>query len=204
MQRILWLCLVVCSAAVAPGYGAQTPPPLKNIALAWKPTDAIGSYGAIDAGAYRNAHFVIRPFSDARQNPAEIGVNIEKRFSGQDMRVTTHQKVAGWLTARCAAVFSQFGLDVAGSKGTFVVDAAVVKFFVSEDSEYHGEVSLEVTLTAKNGKIVWKGATTGSATRFGHSYEAENYYEALSNATISAVHGLLNSDSFRRAVLNNK
>ena len=204
MKRILLLCLVVCIVSVAPGFGASTPPPLKNIPLEWKPTEAIDSYGAIDASAYRHAHFVIKPFSDARQNPAEIGVNIEKRFSGQDMRVTTQQKVAGWLTAQCATAFSQFGLDVVSNKGTFVVDAAVVKFFVTEDSEYHGAVSLAVTLTTKNGKIVWKGATTGSATRFGHSYAAENYYEALSNATISAVHGLLNNDSFRLAVLNNK
>lgn len=204
MKRVLWLCLVVCISGAASGFGAQTPPPLKNIPLEWKPTEAIASYEAIDASAYRHAHFVIRPFSDTRKNPAEIGVNIEKRFSGQDMRVTTQQKVADWLTAHYADVFSQFGLDVVSSKGTFVVDAAVVKFFVKEDSEYHADVSLKVTLTARNGKIVWKGTTTGSSTRFGHSYQAGNYYEALSNATISAVHGLLNDDSFRLAVLNNK
>jgi hypothetical protein len=204
MKNPLWLCLVLFVACVAPGYGAQTTPQLKNIPLEWKATEAISSFAAIDMSVYRNEHFVIKPFSDVRNQPSEIGVNIEKRFSGQDLRVTTQQKVSDWLTRKCATVYSQFGLNVDNSNGTFFVDTSVVKFFVTEESKYNAEVSLEVTLTAKNRVIAWKGTTTGSATRFGHSYEAVNYYEALSNATISAVHGLLNNDSFRRAVSNNK
>jgi hypothetical protein len=204
MKGILLLCLAVCTAFVTPGYGAQTVAELKGIPLAWKPTEAISSYGAIDATAYRNAHFVIRQFTDARKQPASIGVNTEKRLSNRDLPVTTKQKVADWLKGRVAKVFSQFGADVVTSKGTFFVDATVVKFFVTEKSNYDADVSLKITLTAKNGAMVWQGTTTGNATRFGRSYKAENYYEALSNATISAVHGLLNDDSFKLAVLKNK
>ncbi|NVN90093.1 MAG: hypothetical protein HXX11_05760 [Desulfuromonadales bacterium] len=203
MKRTLLLCLVVCIACVTPGYGAQTVSKLRGIPLEWKPTEAISSYGAIDVSAYHNAHFVIRPFTDVRTQPADIGINTEKRFSGRDMHVTTRQNVAGWLTGKCAKVFSQFGINAVTSNGTFFVDAAVVSFFVTESSDYNADVSLNVTLTAKNGTVVWKGMTTGNATRFGRSHKAENYYEALSNATISAVHGLLNNDSFKRAVLEN-
>jgi hypothetical protein len=203
MKGILLLCLVVCTTFVTPGYGAQTGAELKGIPLIWKPTEAINSYGVIDVTAYRNAHFVIRQFTDARNQPANIGINTEKRLSGRDLPVTTKQKVADWLKGRVAKVFSQFGTDVVTAKGTFFVDAAVVKFFVTESFQYDAEVSLKVTLSAKNGAVVWKGTTTGNSTRFGHSYKAENYYEALSNATISAVHGLLNDDSFKLAVLKN-
>ena len=204
MKNTLLLCLVLCIACVTPGYGAQTISGLTGIPLEWQPTDTISSYGAIDVTAYRNAHFVIRPFTDVRKQPATIGINTENRFSDRDMHVTTKQNVADWLTDKFANVFSQFGLDVVPGNGTFFVDAAVVRFFVTESSTYNADVSLDITLTTKNGVVVWKGITTGSATRFGHSFKAENYCEALSNATISAVHALLDADSFDQAVIKNK
>jgi hypothetical protein len=204
MKSTLLLCLVLCIAYVTPGYGAQTTSALTGISLEWHPTDAISSYGAIDVTTYRNAHFVIRRFTDVRKQPANIGINTENRFSGRDMHVTTKQNVADWLTGKFADVFSQFGIDVVTGSGTFFVDAAVVRFFVTESSTYNADVSLDITLTTKNGVVVWKGMTTGSATRYGHSFNAENYYEALSNATITAVHGLLNDDSFNRAVMKSK
>jgi hypothetical protein len=120
------------------------------------------------------------------------------------MQVTTQQNVAGWLTGNVAKVFTQFGVAVVTGNGTSNVDAEIVKFFTTESSDYKAEVTLNITLTSKNGTVVWKGITTGSATRFGRSFRAENYYEALSNATISAVHGLLNDDSFKQATLKNK
>jgi len=203
MKRISLLCLVVSIAFVTPGHGAQKAAELKDIPLEWKPTEEISSYEAIGVTAYRNAHFVIRKFSDARKQPAKIGINTEKSYSDRDMPVTTKQKVSDWLTGRFATVFTQFGMDVVSGKGTFFVDAAVVDFLVTESSKYNANVSLKITLTAKNGAVVWEGTTTGSATRFGRSYKADNYYEALSNATISAVHGLLNDDSFKRAILKN-
>lgn len=204
MKSIPLLCLVLYIAFVTPGHGAQTDSGLKDIPLEWKPSDAISSYGAIDLTAYQNIQFVIKPFTDLRKQSAEIGINTEKRFSGRDMPVTTKQSVADWLTDKFAKVFSEFGIDVVTNKGTFLVDAAVVKFFVTESSVYNADVSLKVTLKAKNGAVVWEGMTTGSATRFGHSFKADNYYEALSNATISAVHGLLDDDSYKQAVQKNK
>jgi len=204
VKSILLLCLTLCAMLVTPGYGGQTVDELKGIPLVWKPTEEISSYEAIDATAYRNVHFVIRQFTDTRKLPANIGINIEKSLSGRNLPVTTKQKVADWLKGRVAKVFSQFGMNVVNSKGTFFVDAAIVKFFVTEGSRYNADVTLRITLTAKNGTVAWKGTTTGNSTRLGRSYKAENYYEALSNATISAIHGLLNDDSFKRAVLKNK
>lgn len=201
MKRIHLLCLVLCIALVTPVHGATV---LKDIPLEWKPADVVSSYGVIDLTAYRNVQFVIRPFIDLRKQPAEIGINTEKRFYGRDMLVTTNQSVAGWLTDRFAKLFPEFGIDVVADKGAFFIDAAVVKFFVTESSVYNGEVSLKVTLRSKSGLVVWEGMTTGSASRFGRSFKAENYYEALSNATISAAHGLLDDNSFKQAVQKNK
>jgi len=203
MKHIPLLCLFISIALAAPGHGAGNVAELKGIPLEWKPTEEVSSFAAIDLAAYRNANFVIRKFSDGRKQPATIGINIENSSGDRDLPVTTKQNVADWLTGRVAMVFAEFGVGVVNGKGTFFVDAAVVEFLVTESSRYNAEVSLKVTLTAKNGGVVWKGTTTGNSTRFGRSYKAENYYEALSNATISAVHGLLDDESFKRAVLKN-
>jgi hypothetical protein len=44
------------------------------------------------------------------------------------------------------------------------------------------------------------GLTSGVANRFGGSYEAVNYYEALSDAFAQAVGTLANSRSFQKAI----
>ncbi len=69
---------------------------------------------------------------------------------------------------------------------------------------YKGEVGLKVRLRSKSGAVIWEGTTVGSAERWGSSYKAENYYEALSNAALQAVYGLLKSDAFRQAVQKNR
>jgi hypothetical protein len=204
MKKITLLCLILSIAFVSPGHTAEKAAGLKDIPLVWKPSNAISTYGAIDLTAYRNAQFVIKPFTDERKQPAEIGINTEKRFSGQDMLVTTNQNVADWLTDKFSKVFPQFGINVVTGNGIFFVDAAVDKFFVTEGSDYKADVSLKVKLTAKNGVVVWEGTTSGTTTSVGRSARADNYYEALSNAAISAVHGLLNNDSFKQAVMKNK
>jgi hypothetical protein len=204
MKRIILFCFVLCFAFVSPGQSAQQAAVLKGIPLVWNPSDAIGTYSAIDLTAYKNAQFVIKPFTDARAQPADIGLNTEKRFSTRDTLVTTNQSVADWLTDKFSKVFSQLHTNVVTGNGTFFVDAAVVKFFVTEGSDYNANVSVKVTLTAKDGSVVWEGTATGTDTRIGRSFKAENYNESLSNATISAVHGLLNNDSFQLAVLQNK
>jgi hypothetical protein len=201
MKRIILLSLVLCIALVSSAYGAPKSTGLKDIPLVWKPSDAISEYSAIDLTAYHNATFVIKPFTDLQNRPSEIGMNTEKRFSDRDMLVTTNQSVANWLTDKFSKVFSQFDLNVVPGDGTVFVDAVVLKFFVTEDSEYKADVSLKVTLTAKNGAVIWVGTTTGSASHVGRSAKADNYYEALSDATISAVHGLLSNESFKHAVL---
>jgi len=204
MKSISLLSIVLCIAFVTPSYGAQTTAGLKDIPLAWQPTDTVSSYGKIDLTVYQNTQFVIKPFTDVRKQPSEIGINTEKRFSGKDMLVTTNQNVADWLTDKFSKVLPQFGINVVTDNGTFFVNAAVDKFFVTEGSRYNAEISLSVTLTTKNGVVVWQGMTTGSDSFYGRSFKAYNYYEALSNATISAIHAMLNDDAFQKAVRENK
>lgn len=200
MKSIKPLFFVFLVLFVVPAYGGQKEDDLKNIPLKWKPSDPITSYGAVDLTVYKNVQFVIKPFGDARNRPSEIGNNTEKKFSNRDMLVTTRDNVADWLTGRVAKVFSDFDITVAKNDDGLILEADVVKFFVTEKSTYEADVALKVRLKAKNNTLIWEGLTTGSATRFGKSHKAENYYEALSNATIMAVHGLLTNGAFMAAV----
>lgn len=200
MKIITVLCLVLFLVFVSAGQGVAAHRELSNIPLEWKPTDAIKSYEAIDLTVYKNARFMIKPFSDARKNPAEIGVNIEKRMPGQDLIVTTKDNVAAWLTDRVAKTLSSFELDVVESNGSITMEAELVKFFVTEKATYKAEVALKVRLLSRSNAVLWEGMTSGSATRFGKSLKAENYHEALSNATVIAVHALLRDEAFKQAV----
>ena len=47
---------------------------------------------------------------------------------------------------------------------------------------------------------MWTGITRGTSTRFGRSYSAENYYEALSDSLVDAVHNLMGSAAFHSAL----
>ncbi len=199
---IVFLSLfVLCFALLCPLTSYAS---LSDIPLEWRPTDPIGSYDPIDLAAYRHAAFVIKPFRDMRKNTAEIGANVEAQSSNRDLRVTTKDNVAVWLTDQFGSILKEFRITVVKSQGTLTLEADVTTFFVTEKSMYQAEVALKVRLKAKNNTVVWSGTTSGSASRFGHSYKAENYYEALSNATVSAVHGLLKNESFVQAVRKNK
>jgi len=173
---------------------------LKDIPLVWKPTQMTSSMEAIDLTVFQNIKFTVLPFKDVRKNPSEIGKNVEKREGGRELLVTTKDNVAAWLTERFIQLLKEFGVDAAGSGGTLSLEADIVKFYVTEEALYKAEVALKVRLKSPSGAVLWEGFITTSASRWGASYKAENYYELLSNTTIDAIHTLLKNDAFKQAV----
>ena len=68
---------------------------------------------------------------------------------------------------------------------------------------YHQERLLRVSRAERlnqDGKTLWNGLASGEATRFGRSYQAENYYEVLSDAVVNTVSSMLRSAEFRNAL----
>lgn len=196
-KPLLILSLALLFSAVYPEVGCSE---LKDIPLEWRPTTAISSYSAIDLTVYKKARWVVAPFGDVRKKPSEIGRNIERKFAGHNMQVTTKDSVPDWLTFRFARILSDFDLTVVKTDGNLKLEADVIRFFVTEESTYKAEVSLKVRLKSADNKKVWEGMATGTASRFGGSFRAENYFETLSDATVSAVHNLLKNNSFVQAV----
>lgn len=177
---------------------------LLNIPLVWKPTDTITALDPIDLTVFQNTSFTIKPFNDVRGTPLEIGTNVEKRSSGRILYVTTRDNVAEWLTDRFGKILSAFDLAVVKDGGTMSLEADIVKFYVTEESLYKADIGLKIRARSKSGDILWQGMIAVSSKRWGSSYKAENYYEALSNACIDVVYSLLKNDSFLQAVKKNK
>jgi hypothetical protein len=208
MKNLRLLSLVLLASILVFGSSiyavADEPQLLKDIPLEWRPTDDVRSLKAIDLSVFQNTHFMISPFNDLRKKPTEIGVNIERRLSSQELLVTTKDNVASWVTYYFSKTFSDFDMNVVKEKGNLTLEADIMKFFVTEQSIYKGQVALKVRLLSKTKAVIWEEMVSGESVRFGKSYSATNYYEALSNALISAVHLLLKNDAFKNAVQKGK
>lgn len=177
---------------------------LKDIPLEWKPTESVSSLDAIDLSPFMKTTFAVAQFSDLRKTPEEIGKNVEKRGTDSDLPVTTKDNVASWLTDRFAYVLSEFNIETAKNNAAFKLEGDIIKLYVTESSMYKGDIGLKIRLRGKNGALLWEGMVSSSASRFGSSYKAENYYEALSTSVIMAVYGLLKNEDFKQAVRKNK
>ena len=171
---------------------------LENSPLVWKPTTNVASIGSIDLTGLSNVKLQVPKVADNRQNPGLLGENKEKPATPHI--ITTADDVAAFVTDHMKQLISGAGINVVDSGGTHVLKGELKQFYVEEVDTYKGDVRLVVTLTNASGKTVWSGTTGGSATRFGRSYKAENYYETLSDSLIEATFNLLRNPSFHDAL----
>lgn len=201
MKKVLWISgLTMLFTSVGAMYLLADMQPLKDIPLQWKPTEDIRTFKAIDLSVYQGVRFFVMPFKDLRKRPQEIGVNIERRHFPEDVPVTTRDDVSQWLTYYFTKTLSDFDITIAKEKTDWILEADILKFFVTEKNAYKAEVALKIRLRDKNDKILWEEMISGEATRVGKSYFDLNYYESLSDAVLYTVHALLQNPSFQQAV----
>ena len=168
--------------------------PLDGIPLVWKPTDRKDT-GVLNLAGLANVTFRVEPFTDARSDKAKIGENQEDKTAKM---VTTSGNVAEFCAQQFSNVLKQYGLTVVPEGGDVVIGGEVLEFMVIETNTYKGEVRLKVS--AKRGeKEEWVGVASGTSSRFGRSYKAENYYETLSDALLEAAERAVKDEGFRKA-----
>ena len=170
---------------------------LEGIPLEWKPTSPMSEREPVDLKGLEGIKLQIDAFTDKREDPASIGRNTNKI---PFRKVTTNEDVARFVTYQVKLLMSGLGLKVVESGGDVILKGEIRKFFVEDASRYNAEVELQATLTDADGKILWVVATSGSSSRFGISYKADNYYEVLSDALIGATHELVHNPGFRKAL----
>ena len=170
---------------------------LTGIPLVWKPTsDTYGENSGTNTLS-SGQRIKVMPFTDNRDNKAEIARNIE---SGNPKLVTTKDDVSKWCTDRFKEILQLHGFDLTETGETVQLRGEVVQFHVVEDTLYKGTVALKITVEAPDKTMLWQGLSTGKAKRFGRSYSQENYYETLSDAYLEAVRTLIKDDSFVKAL----
>jgi hypothetical protein len=185
--RVLFLVL-------AATFGAQAHAALLvSIPLQWRPTSDLRLGAAQMSQA--SVHFDV--FRDMRANKQAIGENREDQ---QPKPVTTSDDVGSFVSTHMRELFESAGLKTVDSGGTVTLKGEVTQFFVRETTLYRSEVAVHLTVVGRDGKVLWSGTASGEAKRFGRSYEAEDYYEVLSDAIVNTVSSMLQSAPFQKAL----
>jgi hypothetical protein len=167
---------------------------LKNVSLTWVPKRTVTRFDPIDTTVFQNAKITVRPFTDSRNNPSEIGRNVERHPSGLNRLVTTKDSVPPWLTERFISVLREFRVDVAKDNGAVILEAVIEKFHVKEDSIYTADVVLNLKLVKPSGQVIWAGSVAGRTRGYGISYKEKNYHETLCDAVYELVYTMLKND----------
>jgi hypothetical protein len=170
---------------------------LENIPLEWAPTSPMSERNPVDLSGLEGVKLQVEPFTDGREDPTLIGRNVNKV---PVRKVTTKEDVPRFVTYHVKSLLSGLGLDVVESGGTAILNGEVKKFFAEEVNRYNATVELRITLSDPAGKVLWVVETTGTSSRFGIGYKADNYYEVLSDALVGAVHELASNANFKKTL----
>lgn len=171
---------------------------LESVPLTWKPTIAPPTRGAMNLAGIENARLQFEPMVDRREDPALIGLNRDKIPS---RRVATPENVARFVNFHFKNLLTGVGVNLVDSGGTVIVKSVLTKYFADEAQKYNGEVEIELTFTDTSGKVLWAYMIGGTSSRYGISYKADNYYEVLSDALISATQALIQNPRFRETLI---
>jgi hypothetical protein len=187
-SRILAMMLVLAAAGVS-----AKPALLEHVPLKWKPTSKL------QLGTMQMAVTAIQfeTFTDLRTNKEAIGENSE---NDTPKPVTTTDDVGAFVSIHMRELFDKAGLKTVDSGGAVTVKGEIKQLFVRETSTYQSNAVVHLSVTGSDGKTLWTGIVQGDATRFGRSYQLENYYEVLSDAIVNTVSSMLGSAEFQKAL----
>ena len=166
---------------------------LTNVPLRWKPTSDLR------LGNQQMAQTPIQfeKFTDTRQDPHAIG---ENREDDTPKPVTTPDDVGEFVSTHMRELFNRAGMNTVDSNGSVIIKGEVKDFYARETHTYKAEVSIHLTIMSRDGTTLWSGTAPGEATRFGRSYNLENYYEVLSDSVVNATSSLLSSPDIQKAL----
>ncbi len=161
---------------------------LEGVPLRFRPTDSTAKVLNEASRVFKLDEVQVKPFTDAREDKQLIGRNHEEDPA---RTVTTKDDVGAWCSTTLAGMLREAGIPVVDEGARYVISGKVTRFMVDEGGMYNGAVAMLVTVEDAKGKQLWTGLVTGASKRWGRSYKAENYLEALSDALVRAVNALV-------------
>jgi hypothetical protein len=188
-SRLLIVLLATLSFAAF-----AAPRVLEKVPLKWKPTSDL----KLGTEQQTQAPIQFEVFQDVRERHDLIGENREDE--GKVKPVTTEDDVGAFVSTHMRELFKQAGYNVVDSNGRVTIKGEVKQFFVREESTYKSEVQVHLTVVGPDGATLWSGIASGDASRFGRSYQLENYYEVLADAIVNTVSSMLQSPEFQKAL----
>lgn len=198
MNNLRSLALIVVALGSSTLAGCRHAPsgPM-SLPLHWAASaEDLTVFPAAGVEVLRRRAIAVEPFTDARDRRDAVGSNVEQ---GGAVPVTTPDDVPKFLAGRFAEVLSANGVHPVASGPDRVIHTEVQRFFVIESGLYNGDVALGITVTDGSGVVLWHGVSEGRSKRFGRSFSAENYQEALSSAAVEALKNLGETPDFFNA-----
>jgi len=151
------------------------------VPLLWKPTVEPKKYWHPDL---TKMQLSVGDFRDMREDKSLIGRNIQDPHDVKKVR--TGDEVGKWVSLMTKKTIVDYGISISDSSDA-VLTGDIVDFMVEEGEDYKANVNIKFSITGRSGNEIWTGMVSGSSTRFGRSFNIENYYESLSDAVIDAV-----------------
>ena len=214
------LSLTIATLAAAASLGAcRGHASLINTPLTWNPSDDIGDLHQV----LGEVHYAYGWGTTAQATGPDMSGQVADAFAGQQLQlmplvdnrtvkdigsntqdapprpVMTQDNVADFVTTHISEILKACRVPVVNSGGSRILKGELNEFFVHEDNKYAGSTIIHFVLTDAAGHEIWSGTIRGSQDKWGRSFEAENYTENLSDATVRAVHQLLMDPGFLAA-----
>ena len=134
--------------------------------------------------------------TDARQDPAAIGENPEKR---PPVSVRTSTDVSKFVSDAVAKELSMLGLEL-DNGGERVLSGEITQFWVKDTGSYDATVRVKFTSCDTAGAELWTGLVSGRGANWGRQLKAINYTETLTAAVLDFITSLARSAEFMKGL----
>ena len=174
-------------------------PDTLTIALDYSPTNTVSNSWTLPPG---QGKICILPVDDQRKDKSKIGENLEDPTKVVPI-VSGLPSPTDWVHDTMAEILRNNGLTVVANAedADVILNPALTVFWVNEDSEYHGRITLVIKVQDKNGKSVFSATSSGQYELSGHSLSPERYREVFSNSLYGAMNRLLTNAEFQQSLV---
>jgi uncharacterized lipoprotein YajG len=195
------LALLAALPAAARDSGPMT------MALQYTPQESVGTSSAVLAPGIADRP-VRLSIEDGRagNDPTVIGEISD--HDDQVFPVHASNSVAGWANEVLQKNVADWGVKVSPN-APLSLTGKLTQFRLAAStkalgSTYNAEIQVNFILKDAQSRTLWEGAAAGDATRYGHSYSAENANEVLSDALKEAYADAFNNPGLQSAWTSGK